>query len=250
MSTPFPPLPLLTQTSHLLHILHHRNKNQHHHSHWWRYLCQLRRHISKLILAIERGNRRDVEGRVRFLRDVFLGRCLVAFSNLVADNQFAVLGVVLVGEVGRVWGLVSGEDDDEDDKEGVGEVGLGSNSADEEDLGDVVPREEVEVGNMGISIPISDHTFNNTSASISTTPHARNDATTLTTTPTTTPTTSTHKSSANKKEKKDTSSPPPSTTTTAGIKRKNSINDRQNKDKKKKKRKKGNAIDDIFAALG
>ncbi|KAH8821500.1 hypothetical protein F5884DRAFT_850727 [Xylogone sp. PMI_703] len=117
----------------LLNLANHRNKNQHRLSKWWKEFSQLRRHIGKLIAElsdpdlrfvhessstppassskkklkqekIDRGNesRDRVERRVAFLEDILVPKCYMAFSNVVADNQYSALGLLLLGCLARV----------------------------------------------------------------------------------------------------------------------------------------------------
>lgn len=83
-------LPALKQIHALLHLTHHRNKNQHRLAKWWSALSMLRRNVDKLILELEklealgmgktaRKERREVEGRVvervEFLREGLMEKC-------------------------------------------------------------------------------------------------------------------------------------------------------------------------------
>jgi ribonuclease MRP protein subunit RMP1 len=55
----------LTSISQLLHLAHHRNKNQHRLSKWYKSFSQLRRQVSKLLAEIESletAERFDVTG--------------------------------------------------------------------------------------------------------------------------------------------------------------------------------------------
>ena len=123
-------LALLTHLSSLLHLLHHRNKNQHRRSTWYRHLSLFRRHLSHLIadyitlLAtpttnLERARlrtqtpalQRRISKRLAFWQDVLVGKWQRAFSQVVADGRFSVLGLVMLGCLGgvcRVVGVVEG----------------------------------------------------------------------------------------------------------------------------------------------
>jgi len=106
----------------ILHLAHHRNKNQHRLAKWWKFLSQLRRHIAKLItelgnefpaktqsLGKERKSdesRETVLQRVVFLDEHLIPRCYLAFSGVVADNQYAALGLLLLSSLARVRKLV------------------------------------------------------------------------------------------------------------------------------------------------
>ena len=116
----------------------------------------LRRHVAKLIAELELftqytalsprskktlASREDVERRAAFLGDVLIGRCYAAFGGLVADNQYAALGLMLVGclaRVGRVVGGLRGEVKVSERVEGGSLEGEGK----DQDLGEVVSREE------------------------------------------------------------------------------------------------------------
>ncbi|KAE9374371.1 hypothetical protein N431DRAFT_503242 [Stipitochalara longipes BDJ] len=165
----------LIATHQLLHLTHHRNKNQHRLSKWYKSFSILRRQIAKLITELRtletaelystapgkgvvgEGENRyvmaargKVESRVRFLRMWVFGDCFQAFSNLVADNQYSALGLVLLGSLARVKSilaqLVEEEDAAEPDagKEGLMEVEGAEGPGD--DFGEVVKRDGVLAG--------------------------------------------------------------------------------------------------------
>lgn len=84
-----------------------------------------------------------------------------AFSNVVADQQYAVLGLFLVATLARLqavmnqWSAVEGDEEEEEAEEQQGEEPMESVSentpANEPDLGEVVAR-EVVVEDDGIVI--------------------------------------------------------------------------------------------------
>ncbi|OTB06923.1 hypothetical protein M426DRAFT_318637 [Hypoxylon sp. CI-4A] len=124
----------------ILRGFNHRNRNQHRRAAWWAPFGMLRRHLDKLIDELyeaaasitttaaaaaaakktsdsakkrKRGDghgddtkekrlEKTVHDHVRWLRDVLVPKCYVAFSQLTADNQFATLGVVLLGALAQV----------------------------------------------------------------------------------------------------------------------------------------------------
>ncbi|EPQ64691.1 Bgt-4566 [Blumeria graminis f. sp. tritici] len=156
----------LVASSRLLHLIHHRNHNQHGAACWYSRFNQLRRHITRLIreeacytATCARGATQNAYGhksrvalaqRIAFMRDILVPKCFVAFGNLVADSQYAALGLVLVGELSRVnYALETlGHDF-------LGEVGISKVKAleplappsndvlDPQDAGEVVPRQEL-----------------------------------------------------------------------------------------------------------
>jgi ribonuclease MRP protein subunit RMP1 len=137
MSKPPPPrLPTkddLVQLDHfssLLHLLHHRNQNQHRRSIWYRHFSLFRKHLTALLAdyttllatptsAVERTRLKAltpslhirISKRLAFWQDVLVARWMRAFSQVVADGRFSVLGLVMLGVLGgvcRVVGVVDG----------------------------------------------------------------------------------------------------------------------------------------------
>ncbi|PBP17443.1 putative Ribonuclease MRP protein subunit RMP1 [Diplocarpon rosae] len=124
----------LQKLSHLLHLTHHRNKNQHRLAKWYKPFSQLRRQLLKLIAEAEvletalkfstssvpakieerelgrgkekgkyvKGAEETVGIRVRFLEELVVPKCFTAFSNVVADGQYAALGLFLVATLASV----------------------------------------------------------------------------------------------------------------------------------------------------
>ncbi|KAK6078539.1 hypothetical protein SCUP234_06162 [Seiridium cupressi] len=105
----------------------HRNKNQHRHARWWAAFNSLRRNVSRLISELEiaaqkaqkssgsgkkrkregkdadgEGREGAVEERAKWMRDYAVPEAYLPFSQLAADNQFAVLGIVLLGVLASV----------------------------------------------------------------------------------------------------------------------------------------------------
>ncbi|KAG0648282.1 RNA-processing rmp1 [Hyphodiscus hymeniophilus] len=145
----------------ILHLTHHRNKNQHRLAKWWKSFSMLRRNLSKLFKELETNlqytalspknkktveSREIVERRVRFLEDVLMERCYVAFGGLVADNQYAALGLMLIGTLARARKIIgplrgqvmAGEREGEKIGDRIVEV-----ERQHQDLGEVIRREDV-----------------------------------------------------------------------------------------------------------
>jgi len=170
----------LEEIEKILHLTRHRNKNQHRLSKWWKSFSQLRRQISKLIVELEdlpghpvslknqeKGKSREnksesaAEKRVEFMKGWLVPRCYLAFSGLVADNQYAALGLMLmatlgragrvIGELGKVSGTgkvdMEGRKAENIESESVS-VGLAGGK--EEDLGEAVERGIVEGTGKGV----------------------------------------------------------------------------------------------------
>ncbi|KAL2429047.1 hypothetical protein ABEF95_012476 [Exophiala dermatitidis] len=123
----------LSTTKSLLDQIWARNKNQHRSQPWWKSLGMLRKAITHLVamdeaehsLKLLQGSVASIDAkqvRQRFeqetqirrerevwhgwMREVLVPRAYVGFTALVADTQFAALGVVLVGILADVMGVV------------------------------------------------------------------------------------------------------------------------------------------------
>lgn len=121
---------------HLLDSLFVRNKNQHRNQLWWKPFSLLRAAVRKFVIlqrredelrdplrtkatgpvadAKETRRRFELEAQVRHerelmgerIREVLGPRCYVVFSGIVADTQFANLGLVLMGVLSEIAGVV------------------------------------------------------------------------------------------------------------------------------------------------
>jgi len=121
----------LSRIESLLHQLHRRNKNQHHSQKWYKHLSLVRKAV-RLLLDIESrevslkltkgtsGKAEDVRKRFEnetelrrqkeqlseWVREVVVPGAYIAFSSVVKDSQFSVLGVGLLGILSDVVGVV------------------------------------------------------------------------------------------------------------------------------------------------
>ncbi|KAI1844955.1 hypothetical protein JX266_008971 [Neoarthrinium moseri] len=130
-------LALLQPLQPILAGLNHRNHNQFRGAQWWGSLGMLRRQLGKLVAELQEAARTSrsrpksksasskakrkrsngleeddaaataaddgpAEVRARWTRDQLVPGCYVAFSQLAADNQFATLGIVLLGALAQV----------------------------------------------------------------------------------------------------------------------------------------------------
>jgi len=104
-----------------------------------------------------RAARETVEQRAEFLERWVVPKWFLAFSNLVADNQYAALGLMLMGTLARVQTVLSelggsgraaadgdgGEEFEGEENEILKEENSGGARETEADLGEVVSREAV-----------------------------------------------------------------------------------------------------------
>ncbi|KAL8303811.1 hypothetical protein RB597_004809 [Gaeumannomyces tritici] len=134
---------LLAPAREILDRFNYKHKNQHRLSKWWAAFDTLRRHLAKLerdeitpaVGALELAARRsaargsggggskrprdpaaavdaavmppDVEAKSKWMRDYLIPRAYPSFTQLAADNQFAHLGLLLLGVLAQVHDLVS-----------------------------------------------------------------------------------------------------------------------------------------------
>lgn len=102
----------------LLHLIYHRNHNQHRQAHWWRYLNMLRRHIRKILLLlvdVENGKtvllRQQSAERIRDIVDYLFDKKVFTkmhyeFSSIIALGQYVTLGLGLVGLISKLHTLL------------------------------------------------------------------------------------------------------------------------------------------------
>ena len=70
-----------TEISHLktvhrtLHLLHHRNRNQHRRAHFWKWLSMTKRCVGSLITELEANDKSRSEARILYIKDIILPNC-------------------------------------------------------------------------------------------------------------------------------------------------------------------------------
>ena len=123
-----PSIPDLIQASNTVHLLYHHNHNQHRHSTWWKHLSTLKRSLQKLIHDLSTNSsdalNSTTQTKIVYLKKTIVPKCHVfvmqnylvstssanqsnrAFSQVVADPQFAPLGLVLLATLARVNALL------------------------------------------------------------------------------------------------------------------------------------------------
>ena len=219
----------LQHLSSILHLFHHRNKNQHRRSIWWRHYSTFRRQLNSFVREVQslhevptthlertrkkthdRETTSNIIHRIEFWRDVLVPKWHNSFSQVVADGRFAVLGLVLIAVLAQachISGIRSGFDENEVveaekalqnlmDVEGQVDQGVESSTHVADDLGEVVDRDGM--GDDGKKVVEPLHT----------------------------------------------------TTVDAKADDRRSKSDKANPNPPRKRRKKGNAIDDLFSGLG
>lgn len=103
----------LVPVQQLLHLTVHRNKNQHRITKWWGNLQLLRRNVKRLIEMLQSPKaeyRKSKEALLRLANWTgaeIIPRVYLSFSAVVADNQYASLGLMLMGCLARVNACVT-----------------------------------------------------------------------------------------------------------------------------------------------
>lgn len=170
-------LDTLQHLSDLMHLVHHRNKNQHRRSIWWRHFSTFRRQLNSLVSEVQslhevptthlqrsRKKAQDLETkeiiskRTEFWRDALVPKWHTSFSQIVTDGRFAVLGLILIAVLAQTCqatGINSGFDEAEvveaeealHNLEGAREEPVAKTAEttthDGEDLGEAIDREEI-----------------------------------------------------------------------------------------------------------
>ncbi|KAI5365071.1 hypothetical protein Slin15195_G046080 [Septoria linicola] len=168
----------LSYLSTLLHLFLNRNKNQHRRSIWFRHFSVFRRNLAFLLQDLESLNTiptshaarakkklsdpiliSRIRVRLDHWRDILVPKWHHAFSQLIADQRFSVLGLFLMGvlaEVCQIVGLIveleeMGHEEvrraiEAFGSEESGLIGLGkAEEADDgmrEDAGEIIARED------------------------------------------------------------------------------------------------------------
>lgn len=65
----------LQAATHTLHLLYHRNKNQHRHSKWWKWFSMLKRCVSRLLHEVQIKDNARAQARVKHMYQVVLPSC-------------------------------------------------------------------------------------------------------------------------------------------------------------------------------
>ncbi|KAH7579480.1 Hypothetical protein J6896_04875 [Nakaseomyces glabratus] len=106
----------LHQEYRILHLLNHRNKNQHRVATWWKWFNMLRRSVGDVVEILQPLGRtknqklkdkKDGRFLYRTLHKFFQmeSKLYYSFNNIIKLGQFITLGVVLVGILGRVHSI-------------------------------------------------------------------------------------------------------------------------------------------------
>ncbi|KAI9718972.1 MAG: hypothetical protein M1812_003857 [Candelaria pacifica] len=96
----------LQEAAGILHLLSHRNRNQHRVSKWWRWFSMLRRSVGKFLCELHSSDGKRSIARLEYMREILIPKCHLAFSSVVADNQFSALGLVLLSSLARISKLI------------------------------------------------------------------------------------------------------------------------------------------------
>jgi ribonuclease MRP protein subunit RMP1 len=111
----------MNELAQLAQLIHFRNKNQHRRSHWWRHFSTFRRQLLRVLTELEKphsespriilnpGN--EVIGALHQATldawtDIYVAKWYRAFSQIVAERQFAQIGVVLLVTLGKACSIL------------------------------------------------------------------------------------------------------------------------------------------------
>lgn len=106
------------ETEHgILHLLYHRNHNQHHVAVWWRHLNMVKRAVRKILRRqFDIENAKKIKAReklqaesaqiARHLLDHILPTAYYEFNSIIALGQFINLGLALVGSISAIHSVL------------------------------------------------------------------------------------------------------------------------------------------------
>ncbi|KAI5803250.1 hypothetical protein EDC01DRAFT_612017 [Geopyxis carbonaria] len=98
----------------MLHLLFHRNKNQHRGIQWWQSFASFRRQLKKLCVSLAQVLKATstpdkdsaltaADNRLSFLMQIIIPKLYRACLMVVGDKQFVALGTVMLGIIGTVY---------------------------------------------------------------------------------------------------------------------------------------------------
>lgn len=100
---------LLQNEFSILHLIYHRNRNQHRALVWWRYFNMIHRYIRK-ILDLHGKNRNAMAKVIHELqRKKIMDKAYWEFNSIIALGQFVTLGLTLVGLLAKIWSILEPE---------------------------------------------------------------------------------------------------------------------------------------------
>jgi len=59
----------------ILHLVYHRNKNQHRLAKWWKWLSMLKRSVANLLMELQLHDKHRANFRAKHIRETLLPRC-------------------------------------------------------------------------------------------------------------------------------------------------------------------------------
>jgi ribonuclease MRP protein subunit RMP1 len=145
-------LKLLHDDLDLLHLLFHRNKNQHRLLKWWQWIATLRRNLNKLLAEHDLITKAKTtpdrnaavtkyKERVTFMRRVVVPSAYNAFGIVIGMNAFAPLGMVLMGVLARVWKAIKPTEEELEAERELAAIAMKLEAVNANaELGVVVPR--------------------------------------------------------------------------------------------------------------
>jgi ribonuclease MRP protein subunit RMP1 len=90
----------------IIHLLYHRNRNQHRHSVWWKQFAILKRR-TRLVLELTKESRdaHIIEKHVKFIVYKIISRAYFLFHGILTQGEYINLGFALIAILGRVFAI-------------------------------------------------------------------------------------------------------------------------------------------------
>lgn len=92
----------------VIHLLYHRNRNQHRRSIWWKHFSMLKRR-SNLVVQLIRESQPEliIENHVKFILHKLIPRAYYLFHGILTQGQYVTLGLALIAILGRLFTILN-----------------------------------------------------------------------------------------------------------------------------------------------
>lgn len=103
----------LTTEYQLLHLVYHRNYNQHRVARWWRWFNELHRRVRRVLKLQYDEQVKSLSARglklaaeIKYIVHKVVKKCYWEFNGIIALGQFVPLGLTLLGMLARINSLL------------------------------------------------------------------------------------------------------------------------------------------------
>lgn len=130
----------------ILHLIYHRNKNQHRQAKWWKYFSILHRRCNQLVVLTnskDHDNSTKIASIAHYLVIKLIPTCYNYFHGVITQGQFVSLGITLIAILARLRSqLLSVCDSSDNQNKENNKVSIQSK---EVDIGQIMSRDAVSI---------------------------------------------------------------------------------------------------------